>query len=215
MTPPRGDNWAGIAGVVAGALAWCWREKLAAVAAAMLASGAIGGIGFSGIALLKLVMVSFGSPAIEHDPTVVAAWQHWQQANWHSFLEQSYGFINGIGVAVALGLVATRVGPCDDAAPRRRWTEIFAVIFVVPWLIYVNMVKNVADWTAEHGADHYRSLPKTLQAPLVDSITLSAEQWFNFFFALAAGAFIGCSLMVGGGWPSCPAHGSGAGSYFI
>jgi hypothetical protein len=190
MTPPRGDNWAGIAGVVAGAIFWCRRERLAAVTTAMLVAGAIGGLGFSGIALLKLVMVAPGNPAIEHDPTVIASWQHWQQANWHSFLEQSYGFVNGIGIAIALGLLATRVATCDDAAPRRRWTEIVAVIFVVPWLLYVNTVKNVADWTAEHGAEKYRSMPKLMQAPLFDSIELSATAWFNLCFAIAAAAFV-------------------------
>ena len=28
-------------------------------------------------------------------------WSHWQSQNWHSFLEQTYGFVNGLGVAIA------------------------------------------------------------------------------------------------------------------
>ncbi len=153
----------------------------------MLTSGAIGGLGFSGIALLKLAMVAPGNPNLVTDPAVVETWKHWQQANWHSFLEQSYGFVNGIGIAVAMGLLATRLATCDNAAPRRRWTELVALLFVVPWLLYENLVKNVADWTAAHG--EYRSLPLRMQAPLFDSIELSAVDWFNLFFAIAAAAF--------------------------
>ena len=104
--------------------------------------------GILGIALLKLAMVAPGNPNLVTDPAVVDTWHHWQQANWHSFLEQSYGFVNGIGIAVAMGLLATRLAPCDNAAPRRRWTELVALLFVVPWLLYENLVKNVADWTA-------------------------------------------------------------------
>ncbi|HEY4310354.1 MAG TPA: hypothetical protein VGN12_12960 [Pirellulales bacterium] len=187
MTPPRGDDWAGILGVFLGALLWCRREKLTAVTIAMLVSGAIGGLGFSGIALLKLAMVAPGNPGLVSDPDLVATWNHWQSANWHSFLEQSYGFVNGIGIAVAMGLLATRLGVCDNAAPRRRWTELVALLFVVPWLLYENLVKNVADWTAAHG--EYRSLPLRMQAPLFDSIELSAENWFNLFFAIGAVTF--------------------------
>jgi hypothetical protein len=187
MTPPRGDDWAGILGVFLGALLWSRRERLPGVISAMLISGAIGGLGFSGIALLKLAMVALGNPNLVADETVVSAWRHWQSANWHSFLEQSYGFVNGIGIAVALGLLATREVACDNAAPRRRWTEMVALLFVVPWLLYENLVKNVADWTAAHG--EYRSLPLRMQAPLFDSIELSAVAWFNLFFAVCTVAF--------------------------
>src|SRR6185437_13792114 len=50
-----------------------------------------------------------------------------------------------------------------------------------------NLVKNVADWTAAHG--EYRSLPLTMQAPLFDSIELSAVDSFNLFIAIGAVAF--------------------------
>ncbi|HEY1603432.1 MAG TPA: hypothetical protein VGG64_27760 [Pirellulales bacterium] len=188
MTPPRGDDWAGILGVVVGALVWCARERLTAVIVATLVSGAIGGLGFSGIALLKLAMVAPGNPNLVRNPETVAYWQHWQHANWHSFLEQSYGFVNGIGIAVALGLLATRIAPCDNSAPRRRWTEVTALLFVVPWLLYENTVKNVADWTTEHSG--FRSVPQLMQSPFFDSIELSATGWFNLFFAIATFGFV-------------------------
>jgi hypothetical protein len=187
LTPPRGDDWAGILGVVVAAILWCRRERLPEVTIAMIVAGTIGGLGFSGAALLKLLMVAPGNPGIVSDPVVVAAWRHWQGANWHSFLEQTYGFVNGLGIAVALGLLATRLAPLDDAGPRRRWTEIVAVLGVVPWLLHANLVKNVADWTALHG-DH-RALPLAMKAPLLAGNELTATGWFDLFFAVAAAAF--------------------------
>ena len=187
LTPPRGDDWAGILGVVVAALLWCRQERLPGLGIAMIVAGTIGGLGFSGAALLKLLMVAPGNPALESDPGIVGAWSHWQQANWHSFLEQVYGFANGLGIAVALGLLAPRLAPLDNAGPRWRWTEIVCVLGVVPWLLHANLVKNVADWTALHG-DH-RALPLSMRAPLLSWISLSAVGWFDLFFAIAAAAF--------------------------
>jgi len=187
LTPPRGDDWAGILGVVVAAILWCHGERLPGVVFAMVVAGTIGGLGFSGAALLKLLMVAPGNPGIVSDAAVVEAWRHWQGANWHSFLEQTYGFVNGLGIAVALGLLATRLPPLDDSGPRRRWTEIVCVLGVVPWLLHANLVKNVADWTALHG-DH-RALPLAMKAPWIEGIELSAAGWFELFFSVAAAAF--------------------------
>jgi hypothetical protein len=74
LTPPRGDDWAGILGVVVAAILWCRRERLPEVTIAMIVAGTIGGLGFSGAALLKLLMVAPGNPGIVSDPVVVAAW---------------------------------------------------------------------------------------------------------------------------------------------
>jgi hypothetical protein len=187
LTPPRGDDWAGILGVVVAAILWCHCERLPGVAIAMVVAGTIGGLGFSGAALLKLLMVAPGNPGIVSDAAVVEAWRHWQGANWHSFLEQTYGFVNGLGIAVALGLLATRLPPLDDSGPRRRWTEVVSILVVVPWLLHANLVKNVADWTALHG-DH-RALPLSMRAPLLSWPSLSAAGWFDLFFGVAAAAF--------------------------
>lgn len=186
LTPPRSDDWAGILGVVGGAMLWCRRERLPGVAIAMLVTGTIGGLGFSGAALAKLLMVAPGNPGIVSEPLVIEAWRHWQQANWHSFLEQTYGFANGVGVAVALGLLAPRLPPPDDTGPRQRWTEIVCVLFVVPWLLHANLAKNLTDWTELHG-DH-RAVPLAMKAPLLAGLELSAAGWFDGFFAIAAAA---------------------------
>ncbi len=187
MTPPRGDDWAGVLGLVVAALAWCRAEKLPAVALVMLVTGTIGGLGFSATALLKLLMVAPGNAALTADPATIQAWRHWQQANWHSFLEQTYGFVNGLGVAVALGLLSTRLPAADDTGPRRRWTELVCVLFVIPWLLHANLVDNVADWTALR--DGHRALPESMRAPLFGALALSARQWFELFFGIAAAGF--------------------------
>ncbi len=136
MTPPRGDNWAGILGVYAGVLIYSVRNKLWPIVVVSLVTGTIGGIGFSGIACLQALLESFGNgnlapgvaaawtkwqtqagssayvfPAILLNVKPAPGWQFWHEANWHSFLEQSYGFVNGVGVIVGMGLLVRRTRP--------------------------------------------------------------------------------------------------------
>jgi hypothetical protein len=127
-------------------------------------------------------------PAVLNEPDfvakwepVIAPWRHWGRANWHSFLEQSYGFVNGIGMIVALGLLATRVAPLNNDAPRRPWTEIFALAFVLPVLTFVNMVKNLNELTREYAGGHH-PVPDSMHAPLIESFELSAWGWFTLFY---------------------------------
>jgi hypothetical protein len=187
LTPPRGDNWAGVLGVFVGAMVYLCRHRLYVIATSSVICGIVGGVGFSGSACLKLLLVSFGNPNLVDDPAIVASWAHWQSANWHSFLEQSYGFVNGIGVVLAMAYLIRRAGPLDDTAPRRPWTEVVAVVLALPMLTYVNIVKNLADWE--------RLLPDKLRAPLVESWmlgprfeswTMSSWVWFSIFYAIAS-----------------------------
>jgi len=134
MTPPRGDNWAGCLGMTAGAIVYCMRNGLAEVARAAVVSGFIGGIGFAAASMLKLVEVTSG-----------------YVTNWHSILEQTTGLFNGIGIAVALRGLARRVGPADSeespALSSGRKSEPLAIGFVLLVIPYLNLRKNVADWT--------------------------------------------------------------------
>src|SRR6266850_1579699 len=93
MTPPRGDNWAGCVGMVAGMWIFFQRHGLPGLTLASILTGLIGGFGFATGNALKLAGLAGG----------------WN-TNWHSVLEQTYGFINGIGLAVTLFLVA-RLAP--------------------------------------------------------------------------------------------------------
>jgi hypothetical protein len=210
MTPPRGDNWAGVLGALCGGLLYAYRQKWHTVIAASLVCGTIGGIGFSGVACLEWLMQSFGnrnrasqfaagwthwqqSPG-ELPASLVGlgsedAWQFWRSANWHSLLEQSYGFVNGIGVVVAMSLLVRRTGALDNEAKRQRWTELMAVIVVLPVLIYVNLVKNIAVWTHATPPNISAPLPTVMRMPLV-GFAMSAEAWFNILFGIAALAMV-------------------------
>jgi hypothetical protein len=127
MTPPRGDNWAGCAGMTAGLLWYCRRAPFLEVAHATLVSGFIGGIGFAAASMLKLVEVTSG-----------------YQTNWHSILEQTTGLFNGIGLAVACCGLAKRAPPVAGLPGQRSSTETVALVFVVLGITYLNLRKNVA-----------------------------------------------------------------------
>jgi hypothetical protein len=208
MTPPRGDNWAGVLGTLVAALVICWWHGHRPVVLAALVCGLVGGIGFSSAAWLEGVLVSQGNPALQVDPGQWTAWHqgdpvdelppdrladlrrwaHWQNQNWHSFLEQTYGFVNGIAVVGALAVLVKRVPPLSDSAKARSWMSDLALCFLLPVLTYVNMVKNVEQWTRDLG-DGRRALPLEMQAPWLD-VTLSALGWFHLAAAVATFAFL-------------------------
>jgi hypothetical protein len=172
MTPPRGDNWAGALGMTAGAFVYFLRNGLAPVARAALVAGTFGGLGFAAATFLKLVEVKYVPLVLSH-MFGESAWQ----TNWHSILEQTYGFINGIGIAVAMQPLARRLPRLRDEPRARRWTEVTAVAFVLLLLTYVNLVKNVSNWV-QQGA-----VPGELYG-------LSARVWFNAGYAVLAVAVI-------------------------
>lgn len=181
LTPPRGDDWAGILGVFIATIIWAYRNRLVPVAFAAIVSGTVGGIGFAGAAFIKLMMLVPGNPERGVSDSVAADWAHWQSANWHSYLEQSYGFINGLGIALAIGLLAYRKGYLPNEPRVRRWTEVCAVAFVLFLLTWLNLSKNVTTWV-----DGYKNVPELMTMPLFDSQTWSAATWFNVVYAMLA-----------------------------
>lgn len=179
MTPPRSDDWAGILGLYLATLVWLRRNGLRPVFQASVTSAIIGGLGFSGAACIKLWLIALGNPNIEQDAALVAQWAHWQGANWHSFLEQTYGFINGIGIAVAMAFLARRAGRVAETPGQRRWTEVFAVAFVLFVLTFLNIFKNVDTWVND-----YKVVPASMKAPLISGIELPAAAWFVSVYGL-------------------------------
>jgi hypothetical protein len=149
MTPPRGDSWAGCVGMVAGMFLYLQRNGLPGVSYAALVSGFIGGLGFASAALIKLIAIKSG-----------------YETNWHSVLEQTYGAINGIGMAVALALPMRHAPSVSDDPPVRRWTEPLAVALILLLLTYVNLQKVVNDWVKSE------AVPETLYF-------LTARGWFD------------------------------------
>lgn len=168
MTPPRGDNWAGIVGVVGGAMVFCCRNNLAALVRAATIGGIWGGVGFAGADLLKLVEVHYIPLLLSH----LFAESTWQ-TNWHSVLEQTYGFINGIGIAFVMHDLARRQPPLVDQSAATRGADVLAVAFVLLLIPYVNLVKNVSTWI------QHQAVPAQLYG-------LPSRGWFDGMYVLLA-----------------------------
>ena len=185
MTPPRGDDWAGIIGLYIGLLWWLRRNGMLSAVYASLITASFGGLGFAGATFIKTIGVSLGNPNLISDPATVEIWKHWQSANWHSVLEQCYGFINGIGLAIAMGLLAKRKGLAQPGRVPRPWTEIFAAAFVLFGVGWFNVYKNVPEWV-----EALKVVPARMKAPLFDAIALSADAWFAIVFVEIAACVI-------------------------
>jgi hypothetical protein len=173
MTPPRGDNWAGVLGMTGGAFVYFLRNDLKPVAHAALVSGFFGGFGFATATFLKLVEVKYVPLYLSHW-FGEGAWQ----TNWHSILEQTYGLINGVGIGVAMSYLARRLPPIQDAPRTRRWTEVFAVAFVLLLITYVNMVKDVPTWIK------FKAIPDNLYG-------LPSKLWFDIAYGILAAVVLG------------------------
>lgn len=215
MTPPRSDDWAGITGAFVGMSLWMRHKGYWAVAYASLLSGLIGGLGFSGIQWIKQLLMMPGNPRIliskgllpgsEAYESSVAFWSHWQQQNWHSFLEQTYGFVNGIAIAVALAVLSRRV-PLDNTPPSPktstdRWALGIMSVFVLLGIPYVNLFKNVKEWGERLNPDVWTQtifgdngekivasarwdVPYLGRLPQIDFLHLTPEGWFNLTWIL-------------------------------
>jgi hypothetical protein len=170
MTAPRGDNWAGLVGLFIATAIYMFRRGFAPVNLAALVCGIVGGLGLMLSQLLFLLAHSVGNANLGHD---AAKWSFWRDSNWHSILrEQGAGLFYGLGLALAMGLLATRAKPIeDDDPPVRRWTEAFAAFFLLNLLLYVNFVKNIGDWVTKHG--DFQAVPSFMRIPLLDNFTIN------------------------------------------
>ena len=167
MTPPRGDNWAGCVGMVAGILVFSWHYKLGGLAFVTLMSGLTGGIAFSFGQLLKLIGIKTGL-----------------QTNWHSVMEQLQGFLFGIGLAITFGLILNRAPQLETDPAFPRWIEMFAVYCVLIVLTYLNYRKAGQTWV-----NSVESFPERMFGlPVIGWLRHSRGWigWFElFYFALS------------------------------
>jgi hypothetical protein len=188
VTPPRNDNWAGGLGVFLGILLYMGRNNLLPVSVASIICGTIGGLGICFTQCLKLMLVAPGNPnrltdlpPEVRDP-IVERWAHWQSANWHSIvIEQGVGLLYGLGLAVAMAMLATRLKPAEAIAPERRWTQVFSVAFLLTVLVFLSMIKNVTEWTKARAGD-FHMVAERMKMPLIESIEFSARTWFQLAF---------------------------------
>ncbi len=159
MTPPRGDNWAGCVGLVGGVLIYCLRHGLGGLAFAGLLTGIIGGIGFALGQFFKLLNIRTGL-----------------QTNWHSIMEQTQGLFHGIGLALAMGLLALRAPDISGVGSLPAWTELFAVGFVLLGLTYLNHRKATDTWVKQ-----VESLPEKMYGLPVAGWFRYSRGWIGWF----------------------------------
>ncbi|MGC4036292.1 MAG: hypothetical protein QM764_10035 [Chitinophagaceae bacterium] len=217
MTPPRSDDWAGIVGLFIATMIWLWKNNYRAIAWIAIISGTIGGLGFAGIEWIKTIFLSFGNPDIliakgiaVNSPEYIAIttrWANWQAQNWHSFLEQSYGFVNGIAIAVSMALLASRIKienntvDIGNVFQSGRWAKIVSTLIILFGLIYVNIVKNVEVWSSQldqsvwtqqlinndgskSTAPAQWDMPYFGRLPGMNFLQLSPESWFTLTWLL-------------------------------
>ena len=183
MAPPQNENWAGVLGAFCALMIYCFRTRIPAVAYASIISGTVGGIGFVSATLLKLALLRPGSTALTGNPTSVGDWSHWKNALCHVVLEHSYGLINGIGLAIAMGILTISVRRVDDDPPARTWTQPFALSFVLLFVIYVSGQNALSEWL-------YRpSISAALIISPFEGVSISVKIWFAILFWIAAGGF--------------------------
>ncbi|MBX7166375.1 MAG: hypothetical protein K1X74_08490 [Pirellulales bacterium] len=174
MTPPRGDSWAGALGMTVGMFVYLLRQGQLLVAWGGLFGGLFGGLGFAGGSLIKLLGMTSG-----------------YHTNWHSVLEQSFGFISGIGIALLTAWLSTTAPRAEDEPPTRRWTELAAVLFTILVIPYVNIRKNL--WTAWlNDADSNPATPTYLPEEIYG---ISTYTWFHLAY-LALGLAVVVPLLA-------------------
>lgn len=157
MTPPRSDNWAGSTGMTIAMLIYLFRNRLAPVAFVSIVAGFFAGFGFSTANMIKLMGVATG----------------WA-VNWHSVMEQTFGFISGVGVALGMAYLSTRAPRVNEEPYVRGWTGPFAVGFTLLLITFVNIRKNVwAVWLPN----------KVVQESMYG---ISAVGWFNMAYLAVA-----------------------------
>jgi hypothetical protein len=156
MTPPRGDSWSGCVGMTIGLWVWLWRQGLLPALFASVVTGFVGGLGFATAALLQTIELKSGA-----------------QTNYHSILEQTYGFINGLGIALAVWWLRDRVPPLPEEGAERHWPGAFAVAFVLVAIPWLNLKKNPGEWT------RLKLVPEAMAG-------LPTTVWFHLAFGLLA-----------------------------
>jgi len=195
LAPPRGDSWSNILGCYIGLVLHFRKSGQKPLVFAALLAGALGGLALTSAQFIKMLLISPGNPVLTDNANVIAFWKHWRSANWHSIaLEQFAGFLYGLAVVIPLGMLATRLPVRRDEPRSRPWTEIFAFVFVFNIVGYINIVKNINDWTEVRrvGGGVFRSVSEILRAPLIGNINLSAWTWFTLMWL----AITACAVWV-------------------
>jgi predicted neuraminidase len=129
LSPPRSDNWAGALGALIGLILFFIRKKYWAALYAALLVGLFSGLGFSTGQLFAVLGTATGI-----------------HIDWWKIMEQSFGFITGIGVAIAFINLRVAIPQIEDKEVKHDWGKGFALFFLLVVMTYVNLEKNVDNW---------------------------------------------------------------------
>lgn len=168
MTPPRGDNWAGCAGVMAALAAWhLMRRDRAALWLACVGALA-GGVGFAAGDFVQMLGRAGWGPLGEYE--ALRGLDYWK------WMEQLFGLIMGLGVGLAFAAAARRLAPPAEEASGHLNTVALAFLLVA--MMWENLWKNVRTWRR---GGHLRD----------DLFGVAAEGWF-----LLVGAALTAAVVV-------------------
>jgi len=142
MTPPRSDNWAGCIGLFAALLAYLlWRQDRTAV---MLAGWGflVGGVGFTLGDFVNMLGRGQWGPVGRYE--ILHGLDYWK------WMEQGFGLIMGLGVGAAfLKCVRPKLSAAAEDSPGTR-LRVVALLLLLIVMMWVNLSKNVANWTKGH-----------------------------------------------------------------
>ena len=169
LNPPRGDNWAGCVGLVAGLSIFCIRHRLGNVLYVAVLTGLLGSAGFCVGQALKLTFLSWNL-----------------QGDWHAVMESIHGLSFGLALAIGMRTLL----PCSPEPLRLampRWTQFLGIIFVLGMIPYLNIRRSPTAWLK-----NLEKLPaEPFGIPLVAGLTPS-RMWIGWFDAL----WLICGLML-------------------
>jgi hypothetical protein len=135
LNPPRGDNWSGCVGVVAGLLVFCHRNQFPAVIRATMVTGIVGAALFCVGQMAKLGLISTGG-----------------KFGWHATMEFIHGGVLGIALTLGMSEIIRRRGTRTDGEPGTVWPSWCGTmsIWFLLWLIpYLNLRKSPQRWARD------------------------------------------------------------------
>ena len=156
MAPNKSESWVGNLGLTIALFIYLWRSGLKWSVFCGAITGALGGAAFALAVLFKLAEIKTGL-----------------DTNWHSVLEQSYGFMNGLALAAAFIPLFIHAPQTEDSPTVPRLYNAFMVVFNLLLITYLNMWKQVSDWIDS----------KAIKPQLY---FLTTPAWFDLFYFLMA-----------------------------
>lgn len=139
MTPPRSDNWSGSLGLAVALFAYlAWTRDRAALWAGGVGLVA-GGLGFVlGDFANMLGRADWGPIGRDATLTDLNSWK---------WMEQGFGLIMGLGVALAFTWLARApIAEAVDDAPERSPLRLLAPAFLLVPMLWESLWKNVRGW---------------------------------------------------------------------